>query len=282
MRKPAPNSLSPLRWPGGKTEWVPTLMRLLGVVDGYCEPFSGGGSTALTIRRRLPWASVWMNDADPCVVDFFTMLRDYPNDMQRRVRKLWRGFAGFAEAIEFFSGILPVLRSDRLDAMQRAAAFYLCNRLGYAGMTHHCGATGSTSRRINDRQIDSLPFWSAALNGTRITGMDYRDVLSVVGPKHVLYLDPPYEHGNGACRDIYWGRPWAADDLLELAEQLVELDRRGVRWVTSLMMSGETEAAFLGRLRGGCKRVNVSSLLVKHVLVRRTAEERLIWNFAAR
>lgn len=282
MRKPASNSLSPLRWPGGKTEMVALVMRLLGVVGGYCEPFAGGASVALTIRRRCPWASVWINDFDPCVVDFFTMLRDHPHDLHQRVLWLWRGFGGYEDAVEFFTSILPVLRTDRLDLMQRAAAFYLCNRLGYAGMTHKCGANGSASRRINDGLIDTLPYWSTVVDGMRITNMDYRGVFAAVDGTNALFIDPPYEHGADVSRNIYWGCPWQADDMDEFADHLLDLDRRGVRWVTTLMVSATTEFAFLDRLRTGSNAIRDIKLPVRHVLVRRPAEELLVWNFPAR
>lgn len=280
MYVPPSNSRSPLRYPGGKSEMVRMVMWLLGGVTNYIEPFAGGASVALSMRRQCPWSHVWINDHDPCITDFFTILSGYPIELHRRVQRLWQQFATFEDAIQFFEGILPVLRTDQLDPMQRASAFFICNRLGYSGMTVECGTTGAGSRRINDRVIDALPYWGKVAEGMHITALDYRHVLTRADNDASFYFDSPYEHGAGTNRAIYWGKPWGQSDFDELAEQMACLDRRGVRWVTTLMLSQPTEMLFIDKLRTrSANRISVKRLSVQHSLVHRPAEELLIWNF---
>ena len=77
----------------------------------------------------------------------------------------------------------------------------------------------------------------------------------------------------------YWSDPWQRSDILELADHLLGMDRRGIRWVTTLMMSPPTEAMFIDKLRSGSNSIRMKKLPVRHRLVHRAAEELVLWNF---
>lgn len=282
LPEPTWNSLSPLRYPGGKSLLTPLIMKLLGFTTSYHEVFAGGASVGFTIRRRWPWARCRLNDRDPALTDFYTVLRDYPRDLRREVKRVFRDFTDFDDAIEFHYAVRPHLRGPRLNDMQRAVAYYLCNRIGFSGITVEAGGTTGRKmgRRLNDRLIDTLPFWSSVLQGVEITTEDYRATMGRVGRDEVAFADSPYEVvEGGADRDIYWCDPWRRDDFMELADHLIALDRRHARWVTTLMLSPETEQLFLDKLSAASSRIHAQHLPVRHSLVQRTAEELIIWNF---
>lgn len=280
-REPTWNSLSPIKFPGGKSGMASLIMRLLGFTESYCEVFAGGASVGFSIRRRWPWTRCRFNDSDPAVAGFYTILRDYPGDLHRKVKAVWRDFTSVQDAIEFYHAIRPILRTTRLDDLDRAAAFYLCNRIGYCGVT--CGVAGTTTdldARLNEGLIDTLPYWSSVLTGIEITNLDYRVVVDQITSGHTVFIDSPYEyHVGGPNVDLYWSDPWQRADILELADHLLDLDRRRVRWVTTLMMSPPTEAIFIDTLRSGSNSTRMKKLPVRHRLVHRAAEELVLWNF---
>lgn len=282
LLEPTWNSLSPLRYPGGKSLLTPLIMKLLGFTTAYHEVFAGGASVGFTIRRRWPCARCRLNDRDPALTDFYIMLRDRPYDLHREVMRVFRDFVDFDDAIEFHYAVRPHLRGPRLNEMERAVAYYLCNRIGFSGITVAAGGTTGRKmgRRINERFIDTLPFWSSVLQGMEVINGDYRAAMGRVGPDEAACVDSPYEViEGGADRDIYWCDPWGRDDFMELADHLIALDRRHARWVTTLMLSPETEQLFLDKLYGASNRIHARHLPVRHTLVHRAAEELIIWNF---
>lgn len=276
---PAWNCFSPIRFPGGKTQMVAILLYLLGHSASYCEPFVGGGSVGLSFRRRWRSPQCHFNDADLAVYDFWVMLRDFAPDLHRRIMAVWRGFESFDDAMEFFKTVRPILRGPRLDQMQRAVAFYICNRIGYGGITSQdCGTSGrSAPRRINDGLIDTLPYWSSVIQDIQITNYDYRLVMPTHGT--TLLIDPPYEDADGQRERRLYLDGWQRSDILDLADYLIELDRRGNRWLTTLMLSSATERLLIDKLRCASNAIHHGKLPVQHSLVHRPAEELLIWNF---
>lgn len=278
---PAWNCFAPIRFPGGKTQMVAILLYLLGKCDRYCEPFAGGGSVGLSLRRRWRSPLCHFNDVDLAVHDFWLMLRDFAPDLHRQILSVWRDFDTFDDAIEFFKTMRPILRGPRLDQMQRAVAFYICNRIGYSGITSQdCGTTGrSAPRRINDGLIDTLPYWSSVLQGFEITNHDYRMVMSTRGT--TMLIDPPYEDADGQRERRLYLDGWQRSDILDLANYLIDQDRRGNRWVTTLMTSSSTELLLIDKLRTASNSIHHGKLPVQHSIVHRAAEELLIWNFEA-
>lgn len=260
---------------------VAILLYLLGRCDRYCEPFAGGGSVGLSLRRRWRSPLCHFNDVDLAVHDFWLMLRDFAPDLHRRIRDVWREFDSFEEAIEFFKTMRPILRGPRLDHMERAVAFYICNRIGYSGITSQdCGTTGrSAPRRINDGLIDTLPYWSSVIQDFEISNRDYR--LVVPARNTVLFFDPPYEDEDDRRDRRLYLNGWQRADILNLADYLIELDRRGNRWVTTLMTSSSTELLLIDKLRTASNAIRYGKLPVQHSIVHRAAEELLIWNFEA-
>ncbi|CUW39900.1 protein of unknown function [Magnetospirillum sp. XM-1] len=260
------------------------IMRLLGFTESYCEVFAGGASVGLTISRRWPWTRCRFNDSDPAVAGFHTVLRDYPGDLYRKVKSVWRDFSGVQDLIEFYQAIRPILRTSRLDKLDRAVAFYICNRIGYSGITCRvAGTTADLDSRLNEGLIDTLPYWSSVLNGVEITNLDYRVVVDQITSDHAVFIDSPYEHYVGGPNvDLYWSEPWQRADILELADHLLDLDHRRVRWVTTLIMSPPTEGMFIDILRSGSNSIRMYKLPVRHRLVHRAAEELVLWNFDAR
>ena len=54
---------SPLRYPGGKSKFIPQIMSHMPVnVQDFREPFVGGGSVFIHVRQAFPDAKVWIND----------------------------------------------------------------------------------------------------------------------------------------------------------------------------------------------------------------------------
>ena len=73
-----------LKWAGGKSQLLPELRRIIPArFTRYVEPFLGGG--ALFWNLALPGS--WVNDSNPELVHFCSIVRDEPEVLQRQYRK---------------------------------------------------------------------------------------------------------------------------------------------------------------------------------------------------
>src|SRR5580704_16426614 len=134
MTKPArngkPPGISRLRgsklivfgWYGGKFSHLEWLLPLLPMTPYYCEPFAGSGAVLL---NRPPSGVETYNDLDGEVVNFFKVLRDDPQELQRLIALTPFSREEFAAACEL---------DEALTALERARRFYVRARQVRTGL----------------------------------------------------------------------------------------------------------------------------------------------------
>jgi len=71
-----PATLSPLRYPGGKTQFYPKLVDIftdndIGQDYTYLEPFAGGSGVALRLLADKKVSKIILNDKDPAIFSFW-------------------------------------------------------------------------------------------------------------------------------------------------------------------------------------------------------------------
>ncbi|MDR2684016.1 MAG: DNA adenine methylase [Prevotellaceae bacterium] len=66
---------SPLRYPGGKSRVVKTIVKLLPDFDKFREPFLGGGSVFVYVKQRFPNKKYWTNDLYIELYKFWEMMQ---------------------------------------------------------------------------------------------------------------------------------------------------------------------------------------------------------------
>ena len=69
-------------WYGGKFNHLDWLLPLLPEAHHYCEPFAG---SAAVLLNRPPSSLETYNDIDGEVVNFFSVLRDQSEELQRAI-----------------------------------------------------------------------------------------------------------------------------------------------------------------------------------------------------
>ena len=78
---------SPLRYQGGKAR---RSLRLLRFADQrqkhYVEPFAGGLGMLFRAKRENRFQKYYANDLDANLVNFYSILRDYPDEL---IKQLW-------------------------------------------------------------------------------------------------------------------------------------------------------------------------------------------------
>lgn len=199
---------SPLRYPGGKSRAVEQIFRRIPESFAeFREPFVGGGTVFLTVRRRYPSARVWINDLNADLACFWTCAQADMHRLAKEIRRVKRTCRNGRRLFER-------LRSEdtgRLSEFDRAVRFFVLNRIGFSGTVDAGGYSEAAFRaRFTDSSIDRLLQLERALEGVRITNLDYKDVVRAGGEDVFVFLDPPY---LAATRSKLYGR----DGALHLA-----------------------------------------------------------------
>jgi DNA adenine methylase len=181
---------SPLRYPGGKSQRSTRLLRLADQTrKHYVEPFAGGLGMLFRARRERMFNTYRANDLDANLINFYTILRDYPDEL---IERLWTYYQLHGAGDE---ELFHLSREDLASGseLKRAVAFFVINRWAVKG-DFNGGMIRTTKTRngMSPRLLDRLPLYSELLRGVTLTNVDYREV--EIPRNTFVFLDPPYEN----------------------------------------------------------------------------------------
>jgi len=179
---------SPLRYPGGKSRSVKTIAMAIPDFDEYREPFLGGGSVFVYIKQRFPDKKYWINDIYPELYKFWEMTQ---KDVTALIAKVNEWKAQYTNGKELFQYLNT--NHSRFNDLERAAAFFIYNRITFSGTTLSGGfSEGAFNGRFTESSIDRLYELGHFLDGSLITDYDYEVLLNKDGHNVFIFLDPPY------------------------------------------------------------------------------------------
>ena len=82
---------------------------------------------------------------------------------------------------------------DSIDSIHKAAAFFIFNRITFSGTTESGGFSNAAfHKRFTESSIERVKSLSRILENTKISNLDYEEVISTDGDDVFLFLDPPY------------------------------------------------------------------------------------------
>jgi DNA adenine methylase len=80
-----PTTVTPLRYPGGKTQFYPLIRDLLQKNDlighTYIEPFAGGAGIAIKLLINKDVERIIINDIDPAIYAFWYSVLKHTDDL---------------------------------------------------------------------------------------------------------------------------------------------------------------------------------------------------------
>lgn len=152
----------------------------------------GGGSVYFHARSRRLAKRYWINDKFKELISFWRTTQDFEL-CARLCRELEELRSGFSSAEDIKEYYLAVRKEVPEDSYREALLFFFFNRVTFSGTTRAGGFSSSASlRRFTASAItrlESLPF---ALCDTRITELDFEEVIVSPGRDTFVFLDPPY------------------------------------------------------------------------------------------
>jgi DNA adenine methylase len=180
--------VSPLRYPGGKSRALKTLIPLIPDFQEYREPMVGGGSVFLALKQNFPKRKFWINDKHRGVYLFWKLCQKSPQNLISEILRLKKKFRKGRRLYEY-------LKSEQhfTTGLQQAARFFILNRITFSGLIESGGySEESYHKRFTKSSIDRINIASKHLQGVKITNLDYSKLLSAKGQNVAIFLDPPY------------------------------------------------------------------------------------------
>lgn len=179
---------SPLRYPGGKSRAITQIMKLVPHFEEFREPFVGGGSVFLTLKQLYPERKFWINDL---YFELYTFWEQVQNNMDNLLLQVQAWKNEFDDGKMLFQYLKENI--DKFDNEQRAAAFFVFNRITFSGTTLAGGFSNQAfQKRFTDSSIKRLEALKNVVYDTQITNRDYAEVVEKEGEDVFLFLDPPY------------------------------------------------------------------------------------------
>jgi DNA adenine methylase len=216
-------------WYGGKYSHLDFIMPYLPEdAKHFCDVF--GGSAAILINRK-PAPVETYNDIDSELVNFFEMLRDYGEELIKKISLTPFSREELIKALEPDPDITKLERARRFYVRARQTRTGLAQtssegRWAHCVLTSRAGMAGAVSRWLG--AVEGLPEIVQRLQRIQIENAPADEVIKRYDTKDTLfYLDPPYVHKSR--RDIKaYGYEMTEKDHIELAELLKRIKGRVV------------------------------------------------------
>lgn len=187
-------SVSPLRYPGGKTRACKILDEILNEyldIKNFTEvvsPFFGGGSFEFYLNKNYK-LKVRGNDKFKPLIGFWYCCKEHT--IRKDLCLTLNSFLDNVDKEKFLEMRDSVLNEENM--LKQACMYFIINRCSFSGATLSGGFsleaskkrfTSSSIKRIENLNLDHFTF----------TNLDFEEFINVYyeGENQLLFLDPPY------------------------------------------------------------------------------------------
>jgi len=190
---------SPLRYPGGKSKALKQIVPLIPDYSEYREPFVGGGSVFLHQKQSFPERQFWINDLYAELFHFWEKSRDQLDRVVAQVEE-WKSQFEDGKALHRFL----IQSLSEFSSLEKASAFFVLNRITFSGTSESGGFSNQAfQKRFTDSSVERLKKLAGVLSETKITNLDYQEIVEAKGEQVFIFLDPPY---HAATKSALYGK----------------------------------------------------------------------------
>ncbi|MDR2193309.1 MAG: DNA adenine methylase [Treponema sp.] len=181
---------SPLRYPGGKTRALKTILPLIprGFAE-FREPFVGGGSVFLMVKQTMGHAAPFIiNDLNYDLYCFWKSAQDENNRLYEAVLRIKNTEPNGRNLFAYYTA------GERAwTDFERAVRFFVLNRITFSGTVDSGGFSEKAfAGRFTYSSIERIKPLEEALRGVSIAHKTYEDIIFEEGDNVFIFLDPPY------------------------------------------------------------------------------------------
>lgn len=176
-----------LKYPGAKNRIAGWICKYIPQHRIYCEPFLGSGAVFF---NKEPCYNEILNDLDDDIYNFFTVLRNSPNELIERInctpyarREYESAYSGSAET---------EIEQARIFAVRCWQGFGCGNRYKN-GFRRGIGVTSPNPAKAWKELPETLMIAAERLKNAQIEKKDAIELIKgMKGEDTFLYIDPPY------------------------------------------------------------------------------------------
>ncbi|WP_180525227.1 DpnII family type II restriction endonuclease [Staphylococcus haemolyticus] len=227
--------LSPfVKWAGGKTQLLDAINALIPhEFDTYHEPFLGGGATLLSNQPK----NAIINDLNYELMTTYSVIKHDVGPFIKELKNMVKKHNS-NDAKDFY---MAVREQDltNLNDVEIASRFLYLNKTGFNGL-YRVNSKGKFNVPFNKKETikNSTVFSETKLrnlnkylneNDVLILNEDYNEVLNRVSENDFVFVDSPYDEAYSN----YQKGGFHEKEHRELAERLIELDKKGVKWLVT-------------------------------------------------
>lgn len=263
-----------IKWMGGKSRIIDTLLQVLPERTTFVEPFVGAGSVFLNTRYKR----YILADSNPDLIQLLNVAKDQPEELILKSKPL---FEDGNDCIKYMERRELFNRETDMAPLDRAAMFLYLMRHGFNGMCRYNGSGGFNvpfGRYPNGvyYPLEEIRGWAKRCQEPEyleIVCEDFRTVLERTSEDSVIYADPPYIPLSETAKHAqYHRKEFSQADHRELARALFKQVEKGNSVVLSnadtlltreIYYGFEWRSVEVGRYMGasGAARKTVTELL---------------------
>lgn len=229
-----PATVTPIRYPGGKTKIYNFVCDLLAENDlnggTYCEPFAGGAGLALKLLLNNNVNQIYINDADPAIFSIWDLILHNSDEL-----------CTFVESVNIDVAEWELQRKIYTENYQKPsaelgkAAFFL-NRTNVSGIITG-GIIGGREQkgnykidaRFNKKNlVKKIRRIASASTQIHLYNMDVLDFIENVFPeleeRTLINFDPPYVNKG----DKLYKNAFTLDDHKKLRDRITQCHNKWI------------------------------------------------------
>lgn len=198
-----PATLTPLRYPGGKTKYSDLFADIISRNKlencTFVEVFAGGSGAAIKLLLNGHVKALFLNDLDVVIYSFWKAVKECPTELIRLIRSTRVSMTEWRRQKAIYD------RKDTTDTLALAFSTFYLNRCNHSGILEARpigGMTQDGTYRINSRynkatSIAKINAIAEHADSIEVFDMDGTDFLKHMKRRYrnrkcLIYFDPPY------------------------------------------------------------------------------------------
>jgi len=198
-----PATLTPLRYPGGKTKYTDLLVDILSINNlnncTFVEVFAGGAGAAISLLFKGHVNSLILNDLDVAIYSFWKAVKECPAEFVRLINSTRINIAEWRRQKKIYES------KDTSDVLALGFSTFYLNRCNHSGILEarpiggmkQNGAYKINSRYNKTTSIAKIEAIAKYADYLEVFNLDWARFLELLKQKYLdrnclIYFDPPY------------------------------------------------------------------------------------------
>jgi DNA adenine methylase len=181
--------VSPLRYPGGKSRAIKTILPLLPKgFSEFREPFVGGGSVFLAVKQ------IHGTKVDFIINDLNFDLYCFWKEAKTHNAALYDAILNVKSSAKDGRALFNYYKDNKeYTDLERAVRFFVLNRITFSGTVDSGGySERAFKERFTDSSVERVKPLEQVLRNTVIHNKSYEGIIYTDGKDVFIFLDPPY------------------------------------------------------------------------------------------